>query len=497
MASQLIFISSVQKEMTEERQAIKEYVAGNPLLRRYFTTFLFEDLPAMDRRTDEVYLDKVDSCGMYVGLFGNEYGYEDSEGISPTEREFDRATRQGKPRIILVKGADDKARHPKMRALIHKASDQLIRRRFCSIPELTTNIYASLVEHLERNGVLRTVPFDAASCPGAGMGDISEERIRWFLSTARSTRGYATPEKTSVHDALAHLNLLADDGPSHAAVLLFGKDPQRFLVTSEVKCMHFHDTEVQKPIPSYQIYKGTVFELVDQSVDFILSKIARTVGTRTEGPQAPVNYEVPRAAVAEAIVNAVAHRDYASSASVQVMLFGDRLEVWNPGELPPPLTPELLRVAHASIPRNPLLFDSLFLTRYSEKAGSGILDMIALCRQTGLREPDFRQDGGQFVQTLWRPRLPDTSIRHDETGTKLALSRHQVEILQLCREETGITDLMRVAGRSDRTKFRNLVIDPLLKAGLIEMTVPEKPRSSIQKYRLTAAGIARLGLEGK
>ena len=103
--------------------------------------------------------------------------------------------------------------------------------------------------------------------------------------------------------------------------------------------MHFHGTEVGKPIPSYQIYKGTVFELVDQAVDFVMSKITRAVGTRALGPQqAPVEYELPHEAVAEAIVNAITHRDYTSNASVQVMLFADRLEVWNPGELPPPFT---------------------------------------------------------------------------------------------------------------------------------------------------------------
>jgi len=69
---------------------------------------------------------------------------------------------------------------------------------------------------------------------------------------------------------------------------------------------------------------------MNQAVDFVMSKVDRTVGTRAQGPQAPVEYELPRDAVAEAIVNAVAHRDYTSNASVQVMLFADRLEVWNP-----------------------------------------------------------------------------------------------------------------------------------------------------------------------
>lgn len=122
-----------------------------------------------------------------------------------------------------------------------------------------------------------------------------------------------------------------------------------------------------------------------------------------EGSIAPVTYEVPQEAVSEAIVNAVAHRDYTSSASVQVMLFADRLEVWNPGQLPPPLTPEGLRVPHASIPHNPLLAEPLFLARYIEKAGTGTLDMIDLCERAGLPSPTFRQEGGQFVQVLWRP----------------------------------------------------------------------------------------------
>jgi len=66
------------------------------------------------------------------------------------------------------------------------------------------------------------------------------------------------------------------------------------------------------------------------------------------------------------------------------MLFADRLEVWNPGELPPPLTIEKLRKPHASIPHNPLIAEPMFLTRYAEKAGSGILDMFQRCRDGNL-----------------------------------------------------------------------------------------------------------------
>ena len=87
-----IFISSVQREFAREREQLRDYLRGDPLMRRFFDVFLFEDVPASDRRPDRVYLDEVDRCNGYVGLFGRDYGSEDAEGVSPTEREFDCAT---------------------------------------------------------------------------------------------------------------------------------------------------------------------------------------------------------------------------------------------------------------------------------------------------------------------------------------------------------------------------------------------------------------------
>jgi len=61
-------------------------------------------------------------------------------------------------------------------------------------------------------------------------------------------------------------------------------------------------------------------------------------------------------------------------------------------------------------------------------------------------------------------------------------------MLHKCLINTGITELMKITGKTDRTKFRNQVLNPLIEAGLLEMTVPDKPRSSKQKYRLTEKG---------
>lgn len=286
--------------------------------------------------------------------------------------------------------------------------------------------------------------------------------------------------------------------PNHAAILLFGRKPQRFLVTSEVKCMHFHGTQKLKPIPSYQIYKGTVFDMVDQSVDFVLSKLNRSVGTRAQGPQAPVEYDIPQEVVSEGIVNAVAHRDYTTNASVEVMLFSDRLEVWNPGTLPPSLTIASLRRPHSSQPGNPLIAEPLFLAKYIEKAGTGTVDMYDQCRKSGMRPPAFRLENGFFILTIWRKQLagkkafrPSEHVKAQEAHVPLATWQRDLLIACKKTEQTG-SALIKIAGYKSRTGNFKRGLQDLLDRELLEMTIPEKPRSSKQKYRLTKIGIESL-----
>ncbi|MBI4412403.1 MAG: hypothetical protein HY541_07970 [Deltaproteobacteria bacterium] len=78
--------------------------------------------------------------------------------------------------------------------------------------------------------------------------------------------------------------------------------------------------------------------------------------------------------------------------------------------------------------------------------------------------------------------------KRELVGTKWALSQDQVKILELCREEKPLLELMNSIGRKDRTKFRDQFIKPLLEMGLLELTIPDKPNSRFQKYRVTEKG---------
>ena len=472
-----IFISSVQREFAEERMALRDYLRGDALMRRFFDVFLFEDVPAADRRADDLYLGEVERCDVFIGLFGNEYGVTDAGGLSPTHREFEQASRLNKQRLIFVKGSDD-SRHAKMQELIRQAERQLVRRRFASSTELIAAVYSSLVQYLEDRELIRTAPFDAAACKDATLADLDEARLAGFVRQARNARGFPLAAEVEPTELLTHLNLLHKGLPTNAAVLLFGRQPQRFLITSEVKCAHFHGVEVAKPIPSYQVYKGTVFDLVDQAVDFVLSKINLWVGTRQAGSQVPVEYEIPREVVTEAIVNAVAHRDYTSNGSVQVMLFADRLEIWNPGALPPSLTLETLRQPHGSMPANPLLAEPMYLTRYIERMGTGIRDMIEKCREAGLPEPEFTVSDGFTVRIMRKA--------GQVTGQ---VDPWIIRVLSACQSQPLKSgEIQAISGIRHRETFQRNYLDHLLAEALLERTIPDKPNSPQQKYRITPKG---------
>ena len=457
-----IFISSVQKEFAQIRLDLKSFLLGNAVLHRFVVAvFLFEDLPAKDRRADQVYLEEVERCDIYLGIFGYEYGYEDDNGVSPTEHEYNHATRLKKTRLIYVWGTDEKKRAPKMRQLVSKASSQLIRRRVDDVSALTSEVYASLVDHLDFMGALRVPPFDTSACDGASLANLSRERINWFLQTARRERGFPLKGNTQTTALLTHLNLLDGAKPTNAAMLLFGTNPQRFHRTAEIKCISSQGTEYRRPFASLQVYGGDVFQQADQARDFVLGKINRAIGTRAASNIAPATYELPPDAIGEAIINAIAHRDYYSNASVEVRLFADRLEVWNPGRLPGSLTLEGLRHDHASIPNNPLVAESLYLTRYIERVGSGTQTMIELCREAALPEPDFELRQGFFVITLWRDWLTDEAL------LRLSLNDRQIKALPVLRQQRHLTnkDYQAVTGAIRATAKRDL--EDLVKKGVI------------------------------
>ena len=506
-----IFISSVQKEFAEERRKLAEHIENDPVCGRFFDVFLFERLPAKARSAEEVYLDELEKSDIYIGIFGNDYGREDANGLSPTQKEYERASELNLPRLIFIRKTSGKERHAKMAALIKAAEAEVVRKSFTTIDDLLAQVSASLADFLDEKKAFRYGPFDAEICPDATLKDISRQAVNRFIERAQEARNFPLNKRVSIEQFLTHLELLKDGLPTYAAILLFGKKPQRFLISSEVKCAHFHGTRVEKPIPSMQIYEGTLFDMVDSAVDFVLSKINFSVGTRHLNVRVPTAYEIPKEVVLEAVVNAVAHRDYASNASVQVMLFADRLEVRNPGRLPKQLTIPDLSKPHGSFPPNELIARGLYLAQYIEHMGTGTEDMIERCVKAGLQPPQFEQNDC-FTITIFRnpeAAFKQVKVESGEADSSGDRQNHQVshqvshqashqashQVSDVVKKLICVLDgqmsaamLRAKLGLSDHTYFKKVYLNQAIAEGCVEATEPDSPRSPTQKYRLTEKG---------
>jgi hypothetical protein len=499
-----IFISSVQSEFAKERRMLADYLQKDLLLRRFFDVFIFEDIPARDRNPEQVYIEEVKRSDLYLGILGKQFGYEFADGTSPTQREFNAATENHKNRLIFLLNIPDNERNKKETDFIAQISQNLIYGKFSTEAELLSGVYSSLIDFLVENGDLRVEPFDKSANRDAEWSDISDEKIEWFVRRAKSERKFPLTVEDGKEKIFTHLNLLNKGKLTNAAILLFGLQPQRFFLTSEIKCAHFHGTTTTKPIPFYQVYKGNLFELVDQAVDFVLSKIDLAVGTRAKSVEVPTAYEIPVEVVQEAIVNAVAHRNYDSNGSVQVMLFKDRLEIRNPGRLPAELSIDQLTEDHSSFPRNPLIADALYYTKYIERMGTGIQDMVKRCLEYGLPEPKFEiQDG--FVTKIFRKQGLAFEKVKQESGIKEQVTAQvagqvagqvtgqvtgQVEkmLLILDMQMLSVKEMMIKLSLAGRDNFLKAYLQPAIEQGFVAMKYPKSPNHPHQRYYLTEKG---------
>jgi len=313
-----------------------------------------------------------------------------------------------------------------------------------------TNQVLSASEIAELYLATRGRTWDQTTWQDASLDDIDAEKVRAFLSRARTERRWEIDLQAPVAQVLRQLNLMQNDHLTIAALLLFGKNPQRFLVQAKVRCARFKGDD-EKEFLDLKVIEGDVVEQVGEAMAFVrrhTSMAAKIRGDLERDEQ----WEYPLEAVREAIMNAVCHRDYASSGNVQVRIFDHSLVVSNPGGLPDGLTVEDLRKPHESKPRNKLIADVFFLIKYIEQFGTGIRRMIDACRNAGLPEPEFESDSGGF-RALFRKIVP-----LEQRVAGLDLNERQLAALRYVQEKGRVTkqEYMRLTSSSAVTAKRDL-----------------------------------------
>lgn len=209
-------------------------------------------------------------------------------------------------------------------------------------------------------------------------------------------------------------------------------------------------------------------------------KVENTVFTKIAFPLRQERELINSIAIREALVNAVVHNDYSYGATPKVEFFANRVEITSMGGLPYGVTEDDF-FSGCSVPRNKEIMRVFRDLDIVEHLGSGVPRIVAVYGKAAFEIRD------SFVRIIFPFAEPQR-----EAGTKSGPSRDQVQILRKCLADKAIADLLTVAGRTNRTKFRDQVLKPLLAAGWLEMTIPDKPTSSKQRYRTTAKGRALL-----
>ena len=275
--------------------------------------------------------------------------------------------------------------------------------------------------------------WDCQICRDASLEDIDEEKVRYFLKTAGRKRDLDI-KYDSIEEALLKLEVLKKEGLTNVCVLMFAKDPLRFFLQSEVKCGRFKGITTREFIDMAE-FSGSVQEQIDRAEKFVLRNIKKTAWIEPGTMERQEKWEYPLDAIREAVTNAIAHRDYRSTSGVQIRIFDDRIQVWNPGTLPEGWTIETLKKEHESKPYNPLLARMLFLIKYIEKWGRGTTDIVNDCITHGLPEPDFEDTGTAIVVTFWKSKLTADRIE------QLDLNERQIKAVEYLKENKTITRL--------------------------------------------------------
>ncbi|MFH1931751.1 MAG: ATP-binding protein, partial [Pseudomonadota bacterium] len=303
-----------------------------------------------------------------------------------------------------------------------------------------------------------TIRFDISLCPKFRYPqDFDREKFDAWLRLSSITG------RPNAEDVLVNIEAAERSGGKiifrNAGVLFFAKNVRHFFNQAYITCLLAKGTD-KVHILDRKDFDGGIVADIEDSLRFI-ERNTRTA-YRIEGLRREDLPEYPMKALREAITNAVMHRDwFMEGANVFIEIYSDRIEISSPGGLPKGM--ELADLGRKSVRRNALIADLLHRITFIEKAGTGIKRMREEAHDQRCPAPIF-EDNGFFTATFY----PNPAVRAQvgtmeepkttQVGTKLALSRHQVEILHKCREDSLLVDLLVITGRSDRTKFRDQVI---------------------------------------
>jgi len=279
--------------------------------------------------------------------------------------------------------------------------------------------------HLQTTGS----SWDSYFARDANLEDIDLKKIEEYIKLANETGRRKIKEKP--FEVLKKIELIKNNRPTWAAILLFRKEFQRFISQAKIHCGKFKLSKIE--ILDDRMIEDDLIGQVDEAMNFI-KKYVSVRFVITGKPRRDEIWEYPLNALREAIINAIVHRDYTELGEIQIEVYDDRIEIWNPGKLPLGIKIEdLYKEDHKSIPRNKLTAQIFYDIGFIEKYGSGTIRMLELCKKSGIFL-EFKEISNGFSVVFRK------DIYTEDYLKKLGLNERQINAVKYVKEKNKITN---------------------------------------------------------
>ena len=331
--------------------------------------------------------------------------------------------------------------------------------------------------------------FDVTPCLRARLSDLNVDMIRNGYLPKAVDADVLAGDSRSLEEQMASVGLydMNNHCPTNAAVILFAHRPKQFIPGAYVQYVQFGGTDKASEILNERVFTSCLFDQLPKLDTFTENSVVTTrpVPVTAFREEQVVNY--PREAIRELLLNAVMHRDYSSNMPIRYYEFSDRLEIMNAGGLYGKARPE--NFPHVNDYRNPIIAEALKNLGYVNMFNRGVSRVKELFKENGNPPIDFNVDKITVFEVVVKPNVsatsPSTNVGKatNRGRKKMVPSKTELDkLLFYCREPRTLTEILNYMGYTNRTKFRNKYVKPLLQEGQLLMTDLAHPTSKFQKY---------------
>lgn len=309
---------------------------------------------------------------------------------------------------------------------------------------------------------------------GAKIQLFDEKRMAEYLSRVKSERKNLA-DNVSDDEILELMGVTSDGTPTLAGLMTFSKYPQTYFPQLCISAVALPGTEMgetgtdgERFIDNKRI-TGAIPDMLEEAVEFVRTNSRTKTIIDDNGKRVDKN-EYPIKAVREAILNALVHRDYSiytENTPIRIEMYRDRMEVTNSGGLYGKISIDALGKVHPET-RNAALANMLELLNITENRYSGIPTMRREFLNAGLPAPNFSVIHGEFKVVMRNGYLNNSGSMEDS-------------ILDFCEIPRSRAELIEFTGKSRNYVLKQLIA-PLVECGKLKLTMPDKPKSSNQKY---------------